>query len=143
MVWSSAGVGDPEPFVCGSFEGVQSRGVGLLEVGGGMAERGEEGVSDESVVLLLVPLSGVRPGWYKVGGMSMVAERRGGSGNPGEVVGGSNSGIGLCLAATLVRSWNRPFWDPDRLLGVEGRQDLHWHLGGPGSSRASGHSAPS
>jgi len=51
--------------------------VDLLGVGGGKAERGGEGVSDEPVVLLLVPLSRVRSGWYKVGGMSMVAERRG------------------------------------------------------------------
>ena len=95
--------------------------VGLLEVEGGIAERGGEGVSEESVLLVLVLVSGVRPGWCRVGGMSIVEERRGERGGPGEVVGGSNSGIGLCLAATSVRSWNRPFWDPDRLVGVGAR----------------------
>ena len=95
--------------------------VGLLEVEGGIAERGGEGVSEESVLLLLVPVSGVRLGGCRVDGPSIVAERRGESRGPGEVVGGSNSGIGLCLAAMSVRSWNRPFWDPDRLVGVGAR----------------------
>ena len=95
--------------------------VGLLEVEGGMAERGGEGVSEESVLLALVLVSGVRLEYCRVDALSIVAERRGESGGPGEVVGGSNSGIGLCLAATSVRSWNRPFWGPDRLVGVGAR----------------------